>query len=383
MLIIIPSQGQTPLQGVSDKEVFFGQSAALTGISKDLGLNMQAGLKAAFNEVNQKGGVAGRKIRLITRDDGYESDQAVHNVRRLIHEDKVFSLVGGVGTPTSKSIVPIVAQTPLLYIGPFTGASFLRSSYQNTVVNVRASYAQETMEMVSRLKRDLKISRIGVLYQNDSYGLDGLDGIEKAVKSIKGIHIVSKGTYLRNTTAVKIALLNLKKGKPQAIIIIGAYSPAAHFIRWAEKVGMRSTLFLSVSFVGVSSLATQLKNSKARVFVTQVVPYPYSKKSPLIHSYQRAMKRAQLKKKINLISLEGYVVGRLVIQALEKVGKNLNHNTFRKAFKEGYNLFDVDGFQLKYDGAQDNQGSDQVFLTQIRHNRVLPAKNLKLARKRN
>ena len=130
------------LQGVSDNEVLFGQSAALTGVSKDLGINMQAGILAAFAEINAKGGVAGRKLRLITRDDGYESELAVGNIRKLIDEDKVFSLVGGVGTPTSKAVVPIVAQTPLLYIGPFTGASFLRKSYFNTVINVRASYAQ-------------------------------------------------------------------------------------------------------------------------------------------------------------------------------------------------------------------------------------------------
>ena len=233
-------------QGVTDKEVIFGQSAALTGISKDLGLGMRAGLVSAFEEANRLGGVHGRKLRLITKDDGYESEAAVNAVHGLINKDKVFSLVGGVGTPTSKAVVPIVAKTPLLFIGPFTGASFLRNSYLDTVINVRAAYSQETREMVIRLKKDLNITRIGVLFQNDSYGLDGLNGVQKAVKSIKGIKIVSQGSYTRNTTAVKTALLDIKKGNPQAIIIIGAYSPAANFIKWAEKIGMGSVVFLSV-----------------------------------------------------------------------------------------------------------------------------------------
>ena len=369
-----------PLQGVTDQEVVFGQSCALTGVSKDLGINMQAGILAAFGEINHKGGVAGRKLRLITRDDGYEAEMAATNVRQLIEQDRVFSLVGGVGTPTSKAVVPIVAETPLLYIGPFTGASFLRKSYPNTVINVRASYAQETLEMVLRLKNDLNVRRIGVLYQNDSYGLDGLNGIRLAVEKLGGVKIVSTGTYVRNITAVKAALINIKKENPEAVIIIGAYSPAATFIRWAEKLGMKSTVFLGVSFVGVTPLATQLKGSKAHVFITQVVPFPRDSKALLTKNYQKAMKAAKLSHRIGLISLEGYVVGRLVGAALEKVGRELNHQSFAQAFKQVNNKFDIDGFQLAFDDLQDNQGSDRVFLTRIFRDRVVPVGNLKLGR---
>ena len=384
LLLLAPllSQAATmPLQGVTDQEVLFGQTAALTGASKDLGINMQTGILAAFEEINKKGGVAGRNLRLITRDDGYESELAAKNIRQLVDKDKVFSLVGGVGTPTSKAVVPIVAQSPLLYIGPFTGASFLRKTYPNTVINVRASYAQETHEMVLRLKKDLGIRRIGVLYQNDSYGLDGLNGIRKAVKTIKGVRIVSMGTYVRNTTAVKTALLNIQSGRPQAIIIIGSYSPTATFIRWAQKLGMKSTIFFSVSFVGVSPLAAQLRGSKAHVFVTQVVPFPHDSKSVLTKNYQRAMKSIHRTDRNGFISLEGYVVGRLVISALKKAGRELNYQSFTKAFKHVKNKFDIDGFQLSFDDLDDNQGSDRVFITRIYRNQIIPVKTLKFSRR--
>ena len=363
-------------QGVSDTEISFGQSAALTGISKNLGLSMQAGLRAAFNEANRKGGVHGRTLKLITRDDGYESELAVKAVSDLIHKDKVFSLVGGVGTPTSKAVVPIVAQTPLLFIGPFTGASFLRKSYPNTVINVRAAYSQETREMVLRLKKDLKISRISVLYQNDSYGLDGLAGVRSAVKSIKGIKIVSLGTYVRNTTAVRTALLDIRKGNPQAVIIIGAYAPTAHFIKWAKKLKMDSVVFLSVSFVGTSALASELKNYNANVYVTQVVPYPKNTRVPLIKNYQKAMKASKNGDKMGFVSLEGYIVGRLAIDALKRAGKDLTHESFLKAFKHTKNTFNIDGFPLSFDTLKDNQGSDQVFLTKIIRNKIIPVKRL-------
>ena len=364
------------VQGVSDNEVVFGQSAALSGISKNLGIDMRAGLQAAFQEVNKKGGVSKRRLRLITRDDGYESELAVRAVQHLIEKDKVFSLVGGVGTPTSKAVVPIVARTPLLYIGPFTGASFLRKSYTDTVINMRASYAQETKEMVLRLKKDLNIRRIGVLYQNDSYGLDGLNGVRKATKEVKGIKIVSLGNYTRNTVAIKTALLNIRKGNPQAIIIIGAYAPVARFVKWAEKLKMKSMVFLSVSFVGASALAAELKNSKANIYVTQTVPFPKNKTSPLIKKYQAAMKASKNGNRISFVSLEGYIVGRLVIKALARVGENLTHKTFTDAFKQAKNKFNIDGFPLHYDELNDNQGSDQVFLTKIYKNKIIPVKRL-------
>ena len=363
-------------QGISDTEVVFGQSAALTGISKNLGISMQAGIQAAFDEANRKGGVHGRTIKLVTRDDGYESELAVKAVSDLINKDKVFSLIGGVGTPTSKAVVPIVSQTPLLFIGPFTGASFLRTSHPNTVINVRAAYSQETREMVLRLKRDLNVSRIGVLYQNDSYGLDGLAGVRKAVKSTKGTKIVSLGTYVRNTTAVRTALLDIRKGNPQAVIIIGAYAPTAHFVKWAKKLKMDSVVFLSVSFVGTSALASELKNYAANVYVTQVVPFPKNKRIPLIKNYQKAMKKSQQGDKTGFVSLEGYIVGRLAVEALNRAGRDLTHEGFLKAFKQAKNRFDIDGFSLSFDSLKDNQGSDQVFLTKIVRDKIIPVKRL-------
>ena len=376
--LVAASESVSPSpQGVSDKEIRFGQSAALTGISKNLGISMQAGILSAFEEANRKGGVHGRTLKLITRDDGYESELAVQAVTELIHNDKVFSLVGGVGTPTSKAVVPIVAQTPLLFIGPFTGASFLRTSYPNTVINVRASYSQETREMVLRLKKDLKVSRISVLYQNDSYGLDGLKGVRQAVKSTKGIKVVSVGTYVRNTTAVRTALLDIRKGRPQAVIVIGAYAPTAHFVKWAQKLNMKSTIFLSVSFVGTSALASELKNYNANVYVTQVVPFPKNTRTALIKNYQKAMKANKSGDKMGFVSLEGYIVGRLVAEALKRAGRELTHKSFLKAFKDTKTKFNIDGFSLSFDDLKDNQGSDQVFLTKIgRNNRIIPTNKL-------
>lgn len=365
--------------GIHADKIVIGQSAALSGVAKELGINMRLGLTAAFEEANGKGGVFNRKLDLITLDDGYEPEQTIKNMHELITTHKVFTLVGGVGTPTSKAALPIVSKTPLLYVGPFTGASFLRGSYLNTVVNVRASYAQETYEMVKRLRSDLKISRVSVLYQNDSYGLDGLRGVQNAVAAINGIELVSTGSYQRNTTAVKTALLDIRRGKPQAVIAIGSYLPIANFIKWARKMRMYSTVFLAVSFVGVNPLAAELRYNRSHVFVTQVVPPHTNKKIKLVDNYLAALKKADAKAKPGFVSMEGYVVGRLVIEALTRAGADVDYKTFLKEFKKADTIFDIDGFRLGY-GENDNQGSDNVFITRIYRGKITPLKKLVLVR---
>ena len=145
----------------------------------------------------------------------------------------MFALVGAVGTPTSNAAEPIASAAGVPYIGPLTGADFLRSRSRPMVINVRASYFQETEEMVERLSTDLGMTRIGILYQDDSYGLAGYKGLSRALKRRK-LELAGIGSYPRNTTAVKTAVLDLSHSRPEAVVIIGAYRPVATFIRWAR-----------------------------------------------------------------------------------------------------------------------------------------------------
>jgi len=137
--------------GVFADKIVFGQAAVLEGPAASLGLGMREGLNAAFGEVNRAGGVKGRKLELVARDDGYEPKKSIEVTRQLLEQDKVFALVGPVGTPTSAATQPIASEAGVPFIGAFTGAEFLRAPHKPAVVNVRASYFQETETMVERL----------------------------------------------------------------------------------------------------------------------------------------------------------------------------------------------------------------------------------------
>src|SRR5215472_4243972 len=258
--------------GVTPDKIVFGQEAALDGPASALGQGMRDGINAAFAEANKAGGVKGHKLELISADDGYEPTKAIAAAKKLIDEDKVFALVGSVGTPTSAAVEPIAAEAGAPFIGPFTGAEFLRDPAKAHVVNVRASYFQETEAMVQHLTEDLGVKSIAIFYQDDSFGQAGLAGVKKALEK-RQMQLAAEGTYERNTTAVKSGLLAIQKAKPEAVIMIGAYKPCAEFIKLAQQIKL-DAVFVNISFVGSDALAKELGPAGTGVVVTQVVPFP-------------------------------------------------------------------------------------------------------------
>ena len=351
-------------RGVSAERVLFGQSAAFSGPARDLGTNMRRGIEAAFAEINEKGGVHGRRLELKSLDDAYEPEAAIANTARLAKEEKVFALIGAVGTPTSRSAVPVAAANGVPYVAPFTGAEFLRDPKSRIVVNLRASYYQETEEMVRRLIADLGIDRIAVLYQDDTFGRAGYRGVQRALKR-RGLTPVATGVYARNTTAVKTALLDLRSAGPGAVVLVGAYRPVAAFIAWARHIGF-NPVFMTISFVGSNALLRELGPAGEGIFVTQVVPFPTADRPPILAAYRRALARyAPPGSRPGFVSLEGYLAGRLAIVALQLCGKQPARTCFLEMLKRQETI-DLDGFRLRY-GPNDNQGSDAVFLSVIGH----------------
>ena len=348
--------------GVFPTQILFGQSAALSGPASGLGVNMRIGIEAAFYEANQNGGVNGRQFALISMDDAYEPGIAITNTNTLIEEQQVFALIGAVGTPTSRSAAPIANEAGIPYLTPFTGADFLRDvSRLRTVVNLRASYFQETEEMVERLTTDLGVRRIALMYQDDSFGRAGLRGVIAALDR-RDMDLVSTGVYPRNTTAVKTALLDVWEGRPEAVILIGAYEPIATMISWAKRTGMES-IYMTLSFSGGLALAQELGSFGKGVYVTQVVPFPRDRSHSVVAAYLEALSVYDPSAQPDFVSLEGYLAGRLAIEAVRNCGEQVDHDCFFTGIQESDEI-DIDGFRLSF-GPDDNQGSDAVFLSVI------------------
>jgi branched-chain amino acid transport system substrate-binding protein len=358
VILAVPALAE---DGVTADTITFGQAAVLEGPASALGLGMQLGLNAAFNEINAKGGVHGRKIKLVSANDGYEPDRAIAATKKLIEEDKVFGLIGPVGTPTSAAAQPIATAAKVPFMGAFTGAGFLRNPKLDNVINVRASYDAETEAWVKHLTEDLKVSKIAIFYQDDAYGRAGLSGLKKAMEKRK-MEIVAEATYERNTVAVKSGVLALKRAEPEAVVIVGAYKPVAEFIKLSRKVSF-NPVFVNISFVGANALAKELGPEGNGVIVSQVVPFPGDASLKVVADYQAALKAADPKAEPEFVSLEGYLVGRLAIAALEKAGKDVTREALIKVIKET-GKFDIGGLPMTF-SAEKNEGLDKVWMTII------------------
>ena len=346
--------------GVSKDRILFGQVAALNGPAQALGQGMREGIVAAFEEANRAGGVHGRRLELKSTDDSYEPEKTIVATNKAITDDKVFALVGAVGTPTSKAGQPIATAAKVPFVGPFTGAEFLRNPFNRYVVNVRSSYFQETEAWIEHLTRDLGITRIAILYQDDAFGLAGLAGVRKAMAK-REMSLVAEGTFKRNTTAIKSALLEIMKGQPEAVVTVGPYKPVAEFIKLARQLKV-DAVFVAISFVGSDSLAQELGNQGAGVIVSQVVPFPGDKSLPAVASYQAALAAVNQNSKPGFVSLEGYLVGLLVIEGLKRIPGEPTREAFLDAIESA--PFDLGGVKLSFSPTQ-NQGSNQVYFTML------------------
>jgi branched-chain amino acid transport system substrate-binding protein len=361
-LLLLAGPVQAGEIGVTADRILFGQAAAMTGPSSALGLKMRQGILAAFAEVNAKGGVQGRKLELISRDDGYDPDRSALQTFKLIDEDKVFALIGAVGTPTSLVTVPIAKAQNVPMIGPFTGAGFLREPDLNNVVNIRASYAAEAEAWVKHLTEDRHIKRIAIFYQDDSYGRDGLAGVKLALEK-RGMALTAEATYERSTKAVASAMRALKRAEPEAVVMVGTYAPCAEFIKLARQSGFNPA-FVNISFVGAVALAQELGREGEGVIVSQVVPFPWDASIKVVADYQAAQRLLDPELEPDFVSLEGYLSGRLAAAALEMAGRDPTREGLLRVINE-VGQFDIGGYHLTVGRGKHDAAAD-VFLTLIR-----------------
>ncbi len=344
-LLLAPSVSAAA-PGVSAKTVVFGQSAVFSGPNRQLGIHYRAGIRAAFAERNALGGVDGRSLELISLDDGYEPDRAAANAKRFVSKDDVLAVIGGVGTPTAKRIVPVLRSAGIPFVGHVTGAGFLGDYKRNPhVVNLRASYLQELRVLVDHVIRKRGKKRFGIIYQDDAFGRSVLRNYQTVLKE-HGVHILAKSAFSRNTHAVHAGLFTLAKADLDAILIVGSYAANSEIINLANSLGYEY-LIGNLSFVLSSELRKRVETPSDRILVTEVVPNPSDTTSRIVRSYQRALRAASepgaglVQPVFNELSLEGYILGRFVITVLERMDAEWTRERFlRQALASGVVLID-------------------------------------------
>lgn len=364
--------------GVSADTIRIGGVMDLEGDSRGLGLGMKAGIEAALRDVT----VQGRHIEFVTENDSYSPAKTVEATKKLVDEG-VFAMVGNVGTPTARVALPILAQARVPAVGFFTGAGILRPG-EGDVINFRASYVQETAAVIeSAVAGGLDPREICAYVQNDGYGMAGVEGIRRALAPRAGMEEVVAllervmamtgddparnnvgpvGVYRRNTLYSRDGYESLKAWEKThetrcgLVVSVGTYEAIARFTAYSRYRGDRWVVS-AVSFTGADNFRRSLEDFRIadRVIMTQVVP-PLDSGIPVVEAA-----RATLGDDFGHVTLEGYIVGRMVADALQRIEGDITRAAFLDALRG--HTFNLDG--LPMDFSRDNQGSDFVSLTRL------------------
>ncbi|AXV80523.1 ABC transporter substrate-binding protein [Ralstonia solanacearum] len=355
--------------GVTNDAIIIGQSAAMSGPAAQLGQQMNLGAKLYFNAVNAAGGVNGRKIELKVLDDFYEPEATTRNTKTLINDTKVFALFGYVGTPTSLAALKLANPAGVPFFAPYSGAMALREPFARNVFHVRASYNDETAAIIKQI-RTTGLKHIAVVYNDDAYGKAGLEGVQHALKQPenKAVTLAAEASVERNTTDVKGALSTVLAKKPDAIVVISAYQTVATLVKNAQAQGYAGQ-FYNVSFVGTKALADALGTAGGGVIISQVMPYPRSASSPLVHEYQKLLKAGGVSD-FDYGSMEGYIAARVFVEGLKRAGRDLTREKFISSL-ESMGSTDLGGFAVNF-SPSNHVGSKLVEMTIINsHGQVI------------
>ena len=348
--------------GVTANRILLGQAAVFSGPAAQLGIQMRNGIKTYLDYVNERGGVHGRKIELVSEDDRYEPSVAPAASKKLIEEHKVFALLGYVGTPTGVAHLPVITQAKVPLVGMFTGAEALRAPLNRYVFHVRASYYDETEKIVEQVV-STGGKKIAVFYQNDAYGEAGRKGTEIALTK-RSMKIYSNGTVERNTLKVENAVKTISSTEPDAVVMVGAYAACAEFIKQMKKAGSGAT-FYNVSFVGSKALADALGESGSGVAISQVVPFPWERAVPVVKEYQALAAKSGFKD-YNFSAMEGFLTAKVMVEGLRRAGKNPTREGLVDALERMQDV-DLGGFYVSY-SPKNHAGSKFVDLTIIGRN---------------
>lgn len=343
--------------GVTEDQIVFGQTAPLEGALKSLGQGTRDGVLAAFAEVNEAGGLHGRRLSLIAADDGYVPKRAVENICGMLRDGAIFGILGPVGTPTSAMTEKVARGGGVPFIGPVTGAAFLRDPGLGHVVNLRASYDQEVRALIDQAVRRRGMKRIGLMFQGDAFGQTISAALDKAMQG-SGAALVGAASYQRADSDIRAATAALADCGAELILMGGVSAPSAAFVKAMRAAGYRGG-FATISFNGGLDFVRGVGPDGEGVLISQVAPPPTAGDSVARHVM--ALTGAD---ESDPAVVEGYLIGRFVAEMVDRCGPGPTRDGFIAAMRGEDDEIAVGEMRLRF-GARVAQASDRVFLTTL------------------
>ncbi len=338
------------------REILIGQSAHLSGPLGPFLVPVIAGQKMAIDEINGKGGIQGRPVRLITLDDAYDPKKCVDNVNTLIDKEKVLALYGLASTANVAAVLPILAEKKVPLVSVYTGSPALRVKQHPYFFTTMASYRDEVVQMVRNLVT-LQKPQIGLVYQNAAFGQLMKPVVEEVAKEL-GATIVAAAPLEVNGSDAVAAAQTLAAARPQALLFMAFGPSMIAFVKAAR------------AYVGVPIYAVSISNSPAilkamgddarGLAFTQLVPYPYRRTTALTRDLAAAASKAGVTEP-GYDHMFGYVNMRILLEGIRRAGRTITSQTITRGM-ENIGRWDMGGYPVSY-GPNKHHGSNFVEIT--------------------
>ena len=344
--------------GVAQKQILIGQTLTLQRGANDYGVAVSEGVAAALDQANRAGGVLGRQIVLKTLDDDNQTTLAEVNARRLVAQDKVFLLFGPIEGGPSTAVMKVAIEQNVPLFGPMAGSPTLRTPHQPLVFPVRAEHKEEFRALMTQA-RSLGMQRLAFLRSDSTTGELHLANAQRIAKEL-GVELVADMPFKSDINEQGIATLvgQLTTARAQMVFNHGGIGVYEKLIRQSQAAGLK------LRFYGVNSGSTQLANhlgplGQGMVFA-QVLPSPWERKTGITRAYQDAFARFKPGQAFSYGSLEGYLTGRALVEALRLAGPTPTRASFLTGLRNAE--LDIDGIRINYrDG--DHAGMSLVDLS--------------------
>ncbi len=344
----------SPLVALAAEPIVIGQVAPFSGPQAVTGQAIHAGAKLYFDSVNAHGGVRGRQIKLVTRDDVQKADDTVRLTKELIAAESPLAMIGTVGTTNLEALAKdgVLSKQRVSMVGAISGAASVAKADGMHVV--KASYHDEVGRLFSQISL-LGVKRVALLYQDDGLGRDVLAGAEAAAPRYD-ITLLARSGYPRNTTSVEKSVAEIVKAQPQVVFLGATTAAAIEFVKQYAAAGGTGTLY-GMSIIDTEALLKALGPQRSRGYAFSVV-------LPLAKQTQRAVVREYLQLRqasndanLSARSIEGYIAAKALVKVLETT-PNLTPASVSAALEQA-KAVDVGGYVLDFTG-KDHTGSSYV-----------------------
>ena len=341
LLAAAPANAAEP--GVTADSITLGQSTPLSGPQGVVGEDLVRGAKVYFDALNAKGGVNGRKVVLVSKDDVYDPKKTVANVEAFLAANDTLATFNVFGTQNNEMILPIAQKAGLPMLMPYSGAPSIRKTDYKGLFNLRASYADEVDKLIQHLTT-IGFKKIAIAYQNNSYGKEVLNAAVAALER-HNLKPVASASVEIDASDAAAATAKLLGAQPDALLLGLVGKPSLDVIK-DVNVARRGLQMYGPSPLASASNIKALGQDAVGLTVSQVMPFPQNMSVPVVREYQQAMKAAGFSDFTHL-SLEGYIDAKVATEGLRRAGKDLTRESLIKAM-QSIQSYDVGGLEISF-----------------------------------